>query len=63
MSFLTDCYDDAYEDGYSDGYAKAIDESVERFRDWIFEKHGLSQIDISEINEIVEQLKGGAKLD
>lgn len=39
---------------------KAIDESVERFRDWIFEKHGLSQRDMCEINEIVDQLKGGA---
>ena len=39
---------------------KAIDEFAELFKNWMFEKYGLSQIDISEINEIAEQLKGGA---
>lgn len=44
---------------YEQGYNKAIDETVKRFKDWMFENDGLSEIDIQEINEIAEQLKGG----
>lgn len=44
---------------YEKGYVKGVDECAERLTDWMFEKHGLSQVDIREINEIVEQLKKG----
>lgn len=40
---------------------KAIDELTKRFKVWMLENDGLSKIDIQEINEIAEQLKGGAE--
>lgn len=40
---------------------KAIDEFAERFKAWMLENDGLSEKDICEIDEIAEQLKGGAE--
>lgn len=40
---------------------KAIDEFAERMKDWMLENYGLSEKDIQEIDEIAEQLKGGAE--
>lgn len=40
--------------------SKAIYETVKRFKDWMLENDGLSEKDIQEIDEIAEQLKGGA---
>ena len=39
--------------------AKAIDETIEKMKNWLEESNGLSIIDIREIDEIAEQLKGG----
>lgn len=39
-------------------FNKAIDEIVNRFKDWMLENVGLSQKDIQEIDEIAEQMKG-----
>lgn len=57
-----------YEKGYSDGYAKSIDEFAERLKDLIAKnvEDAESSNDLcceiyqSEIDEIAEQLKGGA---
>lgn len=38
--------------------AKAIDETVAKLKDWMFENDGLSVKDVREIDEIAEQLKG-----
>lgn len=38
---------------------KAIDETMESFMNWLYENNGLSVLDIREINEIVDRLKGG----
>ena len=41
--------------------AKAIDETIEKMKNWLEETTGLSIIDIRDIDEIAEQLKGGAE--
>ena len=38
---------------------KAIDETMDSFMDWLYENNGLSVLDVREINEIVDRLKGG----
>ena len=40
---------------------KAIDETIEKIKNWLYENNGLSILDIREINEIAEQLKVGAQ--
>ena len=37
---------------------KAIDETIEKIKNWLYENNGLSILDIREINEIAEQMKG-----
>lgn len=39
---------------------KAIDETIEKMKNWLYENNGLSILDIRDIDEIAEQLKGGA---
>ena len=39
--------------------AKAIDEAIEEMKRWVCVTYGLSDVDLKEIDEIAEQLKGG----
>jgi hypothetical protein len=47
-----------YEKGYADGYANAIDEFAEALKEKAEEMFGQKYVDVRDIDEIAEQLKG-----
>lgn len=54
--------DSAYDDGYADGYKQAVDEFLKKCKERV-EKTKIARLELFEICEIAEELKGGVHIE